>query len=176
MQKFGYFVRRFFAFGADWYLSAVLINLLSNGIEKILPFEESKVYLSLLFGTLIISFVYFVLVPAFVWKGQTLMMRAMQMKVVGEDGNAPKLLTLFFRYFIGCLILEGAFYIPSVNIRTVLILTVLQNQKMLSQGIAWAVFISSIIGLILGVSDWKEHKFLHDRISRTKVVEARKIS
>lgn len=172
MQKFGYFVRRFFAFGADWYLSAVLINLLSNGIERLLPQGEERMYLSLLLGTIIVSFVWFVLVPTFVWKGQTLMMRAMQMKIVGKDGNAPKLLTLFFRYFVGCLIFEGAFYIPSVNIRTVLLLTVLQNQKTLGNIIAWAVFLSSIIGLILGVSDWKEHRFLHDRISGTKVVEA----
>lgn len=176
MQKFGYFVRRFFAFGADWYLSAVLTNLLSLGLEKILPVSQSSIYLSLLLATVLISFLYFVLIPTKLWKGQTLMMRAMQMRIVDTKGNAPTLFVLLIRYFIGCLVLEGAFYMASVNIRTVLIVTVLKNQQTLSNLIAWAVFISSLIGLLLGVSDWKEHRFLHDRISETKVVEASKIS
>lgn len=174
MQKFGYFIRRFFAFGADWYLSAVLTNLLSLGIEKILSESQSNLYLSLLLATVLISFLYFVLIPTKLWKGQTLMMRAMQMKVVDVNGNVPTFLALLIRYFIGCLVLEGAFYMASVNIRTVLILTFLKDQETFSNLIAWAVFISSMVGLIFGVFDWKEHRFLHDRISGTKVVEASK--
>ena len=35
MAEFGYFVRRILAFGIDWYISSVLINMLANGLEKV---------------------------------------------------------------------------------------------------------------------------------------------
>lgn len=177
MNTLGYLIKRFFAFGVDWYLSSVLINLISNALEHFVPQNENGVYLSLIIASVLVSFLYFVLIPAKVWKGQTPLMKLLQLKVVDKDGNDPALGALFFRYFVGCLIFEGTFYIPSVNIRTVMILTILKNHEMLSQVIVWAITISSILGLVIALLDRKkEFRFIHDRISHTKVIETAQIS
>lgn len=177
MDTLGYLIKRFFAFGVDWYLSSVLINLTANALEHFAPQNENGVYLSLLIVSVIVSFFYFVLIPAKVWKGQTPLMKLLQLKIVSQDGKNPKLGALFLRYFVGCLIFEGTFYIPSVNIRTVMILMILKNHEMLSQVIVWMITISSILGLVIALLDRrKEFRFIHDRISYTKVTETSKVS
>ena len=76
MKTFAYVVRRVFAFGTDWYISAVLINLMTNAIGHFTSGEYS-VHIALAIASLLVAFLYYVLVPLKVWKGQTLMMRAM---------------------------------------------------------------------------------------------------
>ena len=41
MKTFAYVVRRVFAFGTDWYISAVLINLMTNAIGHFTSGEYS---------------------------------------------------------------------------------------------------------------------------------------
>ena len=177
MDILGYLIKRFFAFGADWYLSSVVINMIASALEKIFPQSENGVYLSLLAASVAVSFLYFVFIPTKVWKGQTPLMKLLQLKIVDRDGKNPDIGTLTIRYFVGCLIFEGAFYMPSVNIRTVMILTILKNHEMLSQVIVWAITISSILGVVIALLDRKkEFRFIHDRISHTKVIEAGQIS
>ena len=167
MKTFAYAVRRVFAFGTDWYISAVLINLMTNAIGHFTSGEYS-VHIALAIASLLVAFVYYVLVPLKVWKGQTLMMRAMHLKTVDTKGNELSFQRTFLRFFIGCLLIGGAFYIPSVNIRSVLML-IYPNE-------AWKLFallINVLSALDLGfiLLQWRDFRLLHDLIFQTKVVD-----
>ena len=98
MKTFAYVVRRVFAFGTDWYISAVLINLMTNAIGHFTSGEYS-VHIALAIASLLVAFLYYVLVPLKVWKGQTLMMRAMHLKIVDIHGNEISFPRTFLRFF-----------------------------------------------------------------------------
>lgn len=167
MKTFAYVVRRVFAFGADWYISAVLINLMTNAFGHFIGGEYS-VHIALLLASLLISFLYYVLVPCKVWKGQTLMMRAMHIKIVDIDGSDIDMMRMFLRFFVGCLIIEGAFYIPSVNIRSVL--TIMYPHSLWST-VTFVINASSLLGLCAVCLNWREFRLLHDLLFKTKVID-----
>ena len=167
MAEFGYFVRRMLAFGVDWYIRSVLINMLANGLEKV----TGNIYIGLVLSCLIISFIYYVLIPFKVWKGQTLMLRAMQLKAVDYDNNDVSFKSLFIRYFVGCFILEGAFYIASTDIRSVLALTVLKDIPVLSQAINIVILAISILSIVVSLFDRNDHRLIHDYLARTRVID-----
>lgn len=96
MKTFAYVVRRVFAFGTDWYISAVLINLMTNAIGHFTSGEYS-VHIALAIASLLVAFLYYVLVPLKVWKGQTLMMRAMHLKTVDIHENEISFPRTFLR-------------------------------------------------------------------------------
>ena len=167
MKTFAYVVRRVFAFGTDWYISAVLINLMTNAIGHFTSGEYS-VHIALAIASLLVAFLYYVLVPLKVWKGQTLMMRAMHLKTVDIHENEISFPRRFLRFFVGCLLIGGAFYIPSVNIRSVLMI-MYPNE-------AWKLFtllINVLSALDLGfiLLKWRDFRLLHDLIFQTKVID-----
>ena len=167
MKTFAYVVRRFLAFGTDWYISSVLINLMTNAFSH---FTTGAYYMhiALCFASIVVGFLYYVLVPCKVWKGQTFMMRAMSLKVVNVNGEDVNFLTLLLRFFIGCLIFEGAFYIPSVNIRSVLMI-IFPSRFLEIIGIV--INISSVIGVLCILLNWREFRLLHDVLFKTKVID-----
>lgn len=168
MKTFAYIVRRVFAFGTDWYISAVLINLMTNALGHFISGEYS-VHIALLLTSLLISFLYYVLVPCKVWMGQTLMMRAMHIKVVDVGGSDIDMMRMFLRFFVGCLIIEGAFYIPSVNIRSVLAIMYPNNWW---PGLTFVINATSVLGLCVVCLNWREFRLLHDLMFHTKVIDS----
>ncbi len=171
MKTFAYVVRRLFAFGVDWYLSSVLINLMTNAFSHFTSGEYS-VHIALVLASLTVTFLYYVLVPCKVWKGQTLMMRGMNLTVVDVDGKNINMLRMFLRFFVGCLIIEGSFYIPSVNIRSILMI---MYPNEIWKTISLIINISSVIGVACILFNWKEFRLLHDRLFKTKVVDRVKL-
>ena len=96
------------------------------------------------------------------------MMRAMHLKIVDIHGNEISFPRTFLRFFVGCLLIGGAFYIPSVNIRSVLML-MYPNE-------AWNLFallINVLSALDLGfiLLKWRDFRLLHDLIFQTKVID-----
>ena len=172
MKTFAYLVRRFFSFGADWYITGMLINLFTNLITMIPMFKDS-VYACLIILSFVIPFIYYVIVP-YKMNGQTLMNRAMAVRIVKDDGSQLKISDLFIRYFVGCLILEGAFFIPSVNIRTILIITVFKKASFTSL-ITTIINVISLISVSSVIFDLKKFKILHDRISNTIMIDSAKV-
>ena len=176
MRNFGYLVRRFFAFGGDWYISSVLINLLANGFSHLIP-GDNGIYYGLILSSLIISYVYFVYLPLRFFNGSTFIMRFMVLKVVDSNEQLPSNKQMVIRYFVGCLILEGAFYIPSVNIRSCLIIAVLPFSAPIVKYIDICFMVLSLGSMVLAATDYKSGLFrtLHDRVSHTKVVDSIKV-
>lgn len=171
MKIFAYVVRRVFAFGVDWYLSSILINLMTNAFSHFTSGEYS-VHIALVLGSLTVAFLYYVLVPRKVWRGQTLMMRAMNLTIVDVDGKDVSMLRMFLRFFVGCLIIEGAFYITSVNIRSVLMIMYPND---IWKTMSLIVNITSIIGVASILLNWKKFRLLHDLLFKTKVVDKVKL-
>lgn len=175
MKTFAYLVRRFFAFGADWYISAILINLLANGISKFMVFADG-IYIAIILSSLIVAYGYYVLVPDKIWKGQTLMKRAMFLKVINVDGTDIGRNKLLIRYYFGCLIMEGMLFIPSSNIRSSLLL-LMPDLKMYLLLLNYAMIAFSCVSLIMLFVDHRHgFRMIHDRIAHTKVIDHAKIS
>lgn len=164
MKIFAYLVRRFFAFGGDWYLSAVLINLVANGVSRLIPYNDG-IYYAIIISSVLVPFIYYIIVPLKLWKGQTLLMRMMYLRIEGE----VNLKTLLIRYFVGCLLLEGVFYQPSVNIRECVVF-LNSNLATVMSYVNIAMIVCGIISLVLALLDSEgKFRFLHDRIVGTYV-------
>lgn len=174
MRNFGYLVRRFFAFGGDWYISSILINMLANGFFHLFGEGEHAIYFGLIISSLIISYLYFVYLPLRFFNGSTFVMRFMVLKVVDENGNKPSTKQMIIRYFIGCLLIEGAFYIPSVNIRSALVITTFTGLSPYVRYIDMALMAVAVVSVIVAATDYKSGLFrmFHDRVSHTKVVDS----
>ena len=171
MKNFAYVVRRLFAFGADWYLSSVLINLMTNAFSHF-TLGEYSVHIALVIASLTVAILYYVLVPCKVWKGQTIMMRCMNLTIVDLDGKNISMLRIFLRFFVGCLIIEGTFYIPSVNVRSVLMI---MYPNEIWKTISLIINISSAIGVTSILLNWKEFRLLHDLLFKSKVINRVKL-
>ncbi len=175
MKIFAYLVRRFFAFGADWYISAILINLLANGISKFMGFANG-IYIAIIISSLVVAYLYYVLVPDKIWKGQTLMKRAMYLRIVRDNDKDINFKILMIRYFLGCLIMEGMLFIPSSNIRSSLLLLI-PDFKICLLLLNYAMIILSCASLIMLFVDHRHgFRMIHDRIVHTKVIDHAKIS
>lgn len=172
MKVFAYLVRRFFAFGADWYISAILINLIANALSHFIG-----IYAGLIVASLVVPFIYYVIVPIKVFNGSTLLQRAMVLRVVKSDDSAATIKDMVIRYYVGCLLLEGMYYVPSTNIRLSLGYLIPSLTSVLV-AINYVVMVISILSLISALLDYKskEFKFIHDRLAHTKVTDSLKIS
>ena len=111
--------RRGFAYLLDGYLgsafSVIPVGLLWNMLtEEVVintdltlfdaPYGWLAGFLGLVFGA-----VYYYVIPMWVWKGQTLGKRLMNLRIVGEDNNPLPAGRLAVRQLAGVMLLEGAF-------------------------------------------------------------------
>lgn len=180
-SRAGYFVKRLFAFGFDWYLSGILANIAislcygffnQGQIEVQYGFENMTTPQALItLGILTLIFLfYYVYVPAKIWKGQTLMLHVMQLKVVDLDDQevAPK--TLLFRFVVGCLLLEGTFYFLTSAFKTMLLTKFLPlDNGTMDLLLSGPIVVISVISLLMALRDKKHSQTLHDKISKTYV-------
>ena len=111
--------RRGFAYLLDGYLgsafSVIPVGLLWNMLtEEVVintdltlfdaPYGWLAGFLGLVFGA-----IYYYVIPMWVWKGQTLGKRLMNLRIVGEDNNPLPAGRLAVRQLAGVMLLEGAF-------------------------------------------------------------------
>ena len=111
--------RRGFAYLLDGYLgsafSVIPVGLLWNMLTQEVvintdltlfdaPYGWLAGFLGLVFGA-----VYYYVIPMWVWKGQTLGKRLMNLRIVGEDNNPLPAGRLAVRQLAGVMLLEGAF-------------------------------------------------------------------
>ncbi len=168
MNTWAYYVRRLITFGLDWYISSLLINWSANGLSYLLG-GVSAIYIALLLTSILISFLYYVIIPLYVFPKQTLMMHMTHLYIEDERGEVH-LGELVLRSFVGCFLLEGAFYIPSTNIRYLIYRLWLLEYAPLYNGVTLLFNIVSVLSLISILFDQKHMLLLHDRLSHTKVV------
>lgn len=170
-------LRRLVSYFIDWYIISMLLNLViiiymhyTEGIihfSMTLDYFDIKVATKLLCIMGIIDFLYFVIIPAKITKGQTLGKKIMKLKVISNTGEKASVLNLLVRNFFGIIIIEGCFSPMSNYMRNVLMI------KVGNQPIQYMVYIYTAIGIlsILSMFISKEGKMIHDYIGKTKVVD-----
>ena len=101
-------------------------------------------------------------------KGQTIGKKLMKIKIVTNENNNPKLLTLLLRYTILYLPQLGSVVIAIVN--SILVLLLSKNYYFMISNIISTIFIVfSIISYSMIILK-KNHQGLHDIIFKTKVI------
>lgn len=172
--------KRFVAFAVDWFLGYLLIaapiailwlnqtkdldhlaktiSELGNGLGM-----NWAVIAALL--SVVCAIVYYVVIP---WKqqGQTVGKHLMGIKIVTVDDQTVGLKTLCIRQILGVFVLEGYLCIISEFLRQLLLLQGLSTIYMVLSFLAIGV---SAISIFIGYK-FDSHRFLHDYLAKTKVV------
>jgi uncharacterized RDD family membrane protein YckC len=165
----------------DIYISSVLANIpvlfiysIKTG-ETQLPRDLSS--LPALSGSLIclmeiiMILVYYIILPVYKFKGQTLMKKLFGFRVVKTDGSNVDVSTLLKRELLGSMIVEGGFAMSGEYFRQfILIITGLDSLHKMLVYISYALSILSVIFMVF----LKDNKALHDFIAGTKVVKVSK--
>lgn len=165
---------RFIAYLIDWYIGA-LVTALPMAVcaqklygdvtmQNILSFEAPYGLVAGFFS-LLCAVLYFVVLPALVWQGQTLGKHFLHVKIVSADGSKASVSQLLLRQVIGIIVVEGALVTASTVLRNVL-------QLVLGINVAYGMYVGIAISLISVAMLWftKGHRALHDFIGGTKVV------
>ena len=166
--------RRFGAYLIDWYLgglaTAFPVSMVSMKLfqtvqnQNIMSFPQS---LGLIAGGLGLAaaIAYYVLVPAFVWRGQTPGKRLLKLKIVSADQTPVSLSKLMIRQILGMIVIEGGLVTAST----------LWHQ--LASSAFHADFVKPLMYLGMAVSIvssiltlFGDHRAIHDRIGNTVVV------
>lgn len=167
MSYYEYYVRRLLAFALDWYLSSLLVNWSADGLSLLLS-NEDGIYLALLVCSLVVSYVYYVVVPLMVFKKQTIMMHMLHLEIEGDMSELTGRALLV--RLVGCYILEGAFYIPSGNIRYIIYRLWFSSYSSFYHTFTIIFNAISVIALLSVVFDGEHRLCLHDHLSHTRVI------
>lgn len=172
-----FLARRGFAFIIDFiitnrlslFVTGIVYGLMNNGNIQILNgFEgiQPTQIIVLLLSVLITHGFYFVFVPAKITGGSTMMQKAMQIKVVRENGEPATLKDFALRYFVGSILCEGLFYDAFGVILSGIFFGVFMAED-ISRIIYIVSAISSVLSLIMALMDKGKYRFFHDKISKT---------
>lgn len=171
-------LKRFIAFISDWYLASVLAGLpillmygMTTGDDKVvtaltsLPFNQAMIA-----GTLaiVISSAYYVLIPTYVYKGQTLGKRFLGVKVATLDKSEITIKTMFKREILGVLLVEGGIVAGSGYLRQMLGLAISPTLYTVLGGISIIVTVASIVMVYRTIG----RRMIHDYIAGTIIIKA----
>ena len=170
-------IRRVFAVMIDWYLASVLAGIPVMLIYSIESGEataaSSLSAMSLKWGmiagvlAIIAASTYYVCIPSFVYKGQTIGKKILGIKIINLDNSEVNLKNMLRREIIGVAIMEGGIVCTSEYIRQMI--EIVSNYKVYSiLGILGSVV--TVISIIVLLAT-KEKRMIHDFIGKTKVVE-----
>lgn len=185
--------------GAGYFIDWYLISLLLNGIIMLYTYQkEEAIYssltldcfemdtaLMLLSLMFLVEILYFGVIPAFVFQGQTLGKKFMKMRIVsvkversseyasasekdGQIEGKAGFRKLLVRDIIGMIFLEGCFSPLSNYFRNVLMIAVGEKPV---QYLVYAYTVIGMISIFLLLFD-KKGRMLHDYVSGTKVTIA----
>ncbi len=167
--------KRAFAFLLDWYLGSVFSAIpvgffwkkLTGEMEintDITLFEEPYGYLAgalgLLFGVL-----YFYIVPAYVWDGQTFAKRLMRIKMVDENGGKLAKSHIALRQIVGILFLEGAYMLTGNYIVGMVSMATTDTVGRMLSYLMVMLFMGSVVLTV------KSRKAIHDYMAHSIVIE-----
>lgn len=169
--------KRFFAMIIDWYLTNMLavlpITFYLRGDQYLQPymFDFSKYnfqtgLLLCLYG-ITIGMIYYIIVPTFILKGQTLGKKICKIQVVDINQNPITLKTMLIRELLGATIIEGGIVITATYARKVLPLFGFSSFVNPLQYIAYALTILSILYAYFQPTS----QAFHDKLANTLVIK-----
>lgn len=170
--------KRGLAFAFDWYFSSVvstipvqyLWNTLTNEtqINTDLTLFESPYGLTagalgLLFGIL-----YFFVLPAFIWEGQTVGKKLLKLQIVSQDGSKLPVGRMALRQIVGIIFMEGAFMLTGNYFTQMISLLTIEQAGQYIGYVMAAVFVISVI------LSFKGKQSVHDFLAHSIVIENEK--
>lgn len=167
--------RRFLSYIIDWYVGALAVSLPISIISQklngtmlkqdIMNFPKPYGMIGGILG-LVFAFLYFVVVPACVWKGQTFGKHVCAIKMVTVDDQDVSFMNLILRQVVGIIIIEGALVSASAIWHQ--IVTMLTGVDIVTPLMYVGFVIGGASALLVGFK--KDHRAIHDYIGKTKVV------
>lgn len=172
------FLRRSVAYIIDWYIGGVLASLpliiiymINNDNVTIIPqnIEIFKYPLNIIVGLLsfMVAVFYYVLVPMYIYEGQTLGEKIASLKIMSNDNLKASRRQVFIRQFVVILLLEGSLFTSSNMLHQVL--NVFSGVKITTIYSRIGLFITAIS--IILVILLKSRRAIHDVISGTRVIK-----
>ena len=172
------FLRRSVAYIIDWYIGGVLsslpliiIYMINNDNVTIIPqnIEIFKYPLNIIVGLLsfMVAVFYYVLVPMYIYEGQTLGKKIASLKIMSNDNLKASRRQVFIRQFVVILLLEGSLFTSSNMLHQVL--NVFSGVKITTIYSRIGLFITAIS--IILVILLKSRRAIHDVISGTRVIK-----
>ena len=165
-------VRRFVAMIIDWYLTNMLavipITFYLRGNDYLKPYMfdlthyDFSIGLALGLYGILIGIVYYIFIPTYLFKGQTLGKKICKIKIIKENNESIKL-----RELLGASLLEGGMIIIPTYIRKLLPLFKLTMIVDPLKYIAYALTIGSIIYAYFQANT----QSFHDKVAKTIVVK-----
>lgn len=171
------YVKRFFAYLVDYYVGLLCCSfpiVMANGILNQSDHMQMNLFLFdgitfYIIGiiSLVVGYWFYIYIPMFVWKGQTLGKRMFHFKMLRCDGKEITWKELWIRYFIGFTLIEESFLPSSSIVRQML--TKLTGFNFVDTFIYLGLGISIVSCIIMLFS--KNRQMLHDRFANTLVVQ-----
>lgn len=167
--------RRFFAYLIDWYLGGLMTALpiamfsmkqfdtVQN--QNIMTFAPPTGVIAGVLGVLF-ALIYYVVIPAACWNGQTVGKRMLRLKIVQQDDSDVSFGTMVLRQFIGIIVIEGGLVTASAVWHQV---AELLTGVSLVQPLMYAGLVVSVISAIFVLN--QQHLAIHDRLASTKVIQ-----
>ena len=166
--------RRFFAYLIDWYVGALCTAIPISFAAYQTSGDITNQYLTdlpapigIITGAvaLLFAFAYYILIPMFVWRGQTPGKRLCGVMIVERDGSPVTLRDLALRQIIGVTIIEGVIANASAIWHQMLSIATGINFVHPLMYVGFAFTLVSCIMILVR----KDHRCIHDFIAGTKV-------
>ena len=167
--------RRLLSYFIDWYvgglatslpIAVISMKMYGNMLHQdVVNFTQPYGLIGGILG-LLGAFLYFVIVPLFVWKGQTLGKHLCKIKIIKEDEREVNFSALFMRQIVGVLILEGGLITASSLLHQIIMIVTGMDvvTPLMYAGLAVSA-VSAVMVLFIG-----QHRAIHDYIGKTRVV------
>lgn len=167
--------KRFISYLIDWYVgalcTAIPISIISQKLtntmlnQNIVEFEQPY---GIIAGVLAVLFAifYFVIVPTYIYPGQTVGKRICKIKIVKNDNNQVTIKNMLLRQLLGIIVIEGVLVTASAIWHEVI--TIITQTNFVTP-LMYAGFVISAISILLYLFKG-EHRALHDYLGNTKVV------
>ncbi|MPQ42938.1 RDD family protein [Clostridium tarantellae] len=167
--------RRFLSYLIDWYVGALCTGLpiaiisqkLTNTIlnQNIIEFQQPY---GIIAGIVALGFAffYFVIVPTYIYNGQTLGKKICKIKIVKKSNDNVTLTNMLLRQVIGIIVIEGALVSASAIWHSVVTIVTKINFVTPLMYLGFVVTAISVGILVFN----KEHRAIHDYLGNTKVV------
>lgn len=174
-----YLSKRFVAYLIDWYLGALVTGApiafaakkLTGSMEQhnLLDFSKQQgIMLGLI--SLLCALFYFVVIPTWIFPGQTVGKKIMQLQIVHLDGTPANGYQLLWRYGVIIFFIEGALFTVSSIIHQLFTLWTGINWVSIGMYLGFLVTGSSVIWMFYK----REYRFFHDYWAKTKVIAVSK--